>query len=238
LFVGKRVSTGAWVGEFGWELFCWHAQLRHMQKEQDLDMVCTTRPGHQLLYKDFAEVKYFEPASCADRHKWVSREPPESDYPVRDASRMPAEFIRYGQYSKDREYDFLIHARQRKVNRAGDNWSSTNWVKFVETFEFLRIATIGTFSQAMPIAGADDLRGIPLDDLSNYLASSKFIVGGSSGAMHFATLCGCPQVVWSGVPRTIMRYEHRWNPFEVKVSTIAENHPSVNRVISAVECLI
>ena len=199
-------------------------------------MVCTTRPGNGLLYKDFSQVKFFEPASYADRFNWVSRTPSQADFPVQDMSRKPAEYIPFGTASKKNHFDFLIHARNRKRCRPGDNWNLQNWSQVLDNLEG-RVGSIGKRDQASHIPGTEDLRGIPLTETANILASSQMVIGCSSGAMHLATLCRCPQVVWSGVPRTMKRFEEVWNPFKVKVSPIRKNHPSPGEVLDAIDFL-
>ena len=197
-------------------------------------MTCTTRFSHELLYQDFAKVRFFEPASYADTYRWQSRPSPKSDFPVRDISRAPTIFKKFGEASEAKKYDVLIHARARRANRAGDNWPLENWKCLLPDLGG-KIACVGTKAQALHLEGTDDLRGISLAALADILASSSVIIGGSSGAMHFATLCGLPQIVWSGVPRTMKRYEENWNPFNVPVFPIRKNHPFVAEVYEAFE---
>lgn len=229
--VTKKVTTGAWVGEFGWELFCWQAQLRYKAKNESLEMTCITRKGHKLLYQDFAKVRYFDANSYADTYKWHTKVPPKCDFAVCDMTRAPALYVKYGKASEDKKYDILIHARNRKGNRTGDNWKRENWLKLIPELEGKRIATIGTKTQAMGFENTDDLRGIPLSDLADYMASSALLIGSSSGAMHFGSLCNIQSVVWSGVSRTINRYKDIWNPFKTKTFTIGKNHPTADEVL-------
>jgi len=53
----KRIIFGPWVGEFGWELFCWQAWIRATVardfRDHDVTVIC--RPGHGFLYTDFAQ---------------------------------------------------------------------------------------------------------------------------------------------------------------------------------------
>ena len=224
------ITCGPWVGEFGWELFCWQAQLRHrFERAQGLEVICYTRPGHGLLYEDFAQVRYFEPGSYADTWKWVTKEPPAFEFPAQDISRKPGKFIRFGKASEEKSYDFLFHARERWHNRPSDNWLRSNWYELAEKLPGKK-ACVGTFRQAAALSGCDDLRGVPLAELADYLASSSVIVGPTSGPMHFATLCGCPQVVWSAYPRSRQRYEKLWNPFAVQASVIESSSPTVLEV--------
>ena len=40
--------AGPWVGEFGWELFCWQAHIRWLSKQFDKTIVIS-RKGHKFL---------------------------------------------------------------------------------------------------------------------------------------------------------------------------------------------
>jgi ADP-heptose:LPS heptosyltransferase len=75
-----------------------------------------------------------------------------------------------------------------------------------------------------------DCRDLSLRKLSDVMASAGCVVGTSSGAMHFASLCKCPQVVITG-KYNYRRYKSDWNPFRVPVNFPADSwHPSVSEV--------
>jgi spore maturation protein CgeB len=44
--------AGPWVGEFGWELFCWHAYLRSLSEFYD-KVICVSTKYSKFLYEDF-----------------------------------------------------------------------------------------------------------------------------------------------------------------------------------------
>jgi ADP-heptose:LPS heptosyltransferase len=46
--------AGPWVGEFGWELFCWQGYLRKIAPKFDR-VIVASRPGHECLYEDFCD---------------------------------------------------------------------------------------------------------------------------------------------------------------------------------------
>ena len=50
----KKLFAGPFLGEFGWELFCWQGYIRHLSRSFDFTTVCC-RKGHTGLYKDFAD---------------------------------------------------------------------------------------------------------------------------------------------------------------------------------------
>ena len=67
----QGIIFGPWVGEFGWELFSWHAYCRSISKGYDY-CIAISRPGNDVLYKDFCETFIaFEPPAggVADSHK-------------------------------------------------------------------------------------------------------------------------------------------------------------------------
>lgn len=228
---------GAWGGEFGWELFCWQAQLRaKKEREQIGEMVSITRPGHDLLYKDFSRVEHFTPTGRSNEFRNEGQDPhllPPSDFPPRDLSGAPGKFIKFGSRTPGKGFDLLIHARNRRL-RSEDNWNPENWTAVLWDLAGMSAASVGTFAESIHVLGTTDLRGLDLADLADVMASSKVIVGTSSGAMHFATLCGLPQVVWSASARTIARYVEKWNPFAVPVAAIPERSPLPEAVIERI----
>ena len=59
----KILLAGPWIGEFGWELFCWQGFVRKLSKNYDKTIVIG-RPTNELLYSDFAdEYIKFDPES-------------------------------------------------------------------------------------------------------------------------------------------------------------------------------
>ena len=44
--------AGPWVGEFGWELLCWHGYIRKLSRYYD-KTVCVSSKHSEFLYKDF-----------------------------------------------------------------------------------------------------------------------------------------------------------------------------------------
>ena len=47
--------AGPWVGEFGWELFCWQGHIRSMAKFYD-KVVCISSKHSKFLYEDFCDI--------------------------------------------------------------------------------------------------------------------------------------------------------------------------------------
>lgn len=151
--------AGIWVGEFGWELFCWQGYLRKLAKKYD-NCVVACRAGHEMLYEDFAETMphYIESEECDmwqckgyksktfpqcfDRMQkpqdvWIK----PSDVVVRYDhthkldSNPPfnkfkeQEFVKYGS-KPEKTYDIVFHARSKKNKvNAGMNSDYRNWTE-------------------------------------------------------------------------------------------------------------
>lgn len=248
-----KLIAGPWVGEFGWELFCWQAYLRAIKNQYDIeDMVAVTRPGRELLYEDFCKVETVDiPVKTADSwhnaginpstilqkiprkySRYEVLRPMNARYygkPVDMRFKGKVEtidpiFVPLGQESPDTSYQVILHARDR-AHRAGDNWALNNWQSLVSYLEKNNIsyAFIGSKTESRCLKDEADLRGISLRELVKYLAGAKAIVGPSSGPMHLASLSKCPQLVWSGSDPNKPRYESEWNPFNTRVEYIGRD---------------
>ncbi len=148
-------------------------------------------------------------------------------------------YIKWGNVDGNHRYDFVIHARSiKKVPKKGynldilRNWEKEKWNELVLRLKTdrprARIACVGSLDGAHTVENCEDLRGVDLSELADILFTSRLIVGPSSGPMHFATLCACPQVVWDNVDSR-NRYINAWNPFGTEVyyynNKVLENDP-------------
>ena len=154
-------------------------------------------------------------------------DPPTDDVimPWETTHRMPAPdeqmYVRYGRHGACPGADIVIHARDtNKFGQAYRNWHPYKWNALVNAFPDATIASVGRVGGSMYVPGTTNMLDMPLAQLANFLANSRVIVGPSSGPMHFASLCGLPQVVWTGPHKNVKRYEEDWNPFRVKVKVI------------------
>ncbi len=235
--------AGPWLGEFGYELFRWQGHLRALSREYDR-VVVASRPGHDVLYRDFAEFIPYDsdPNPCEGRYGSVLDLEPMKIiervfghipyYRVQhpwDAFQHtdPAEYIEFGRYPATAvvPYELIFHARGIQVPDAKDmvkdhaawkqsrNWSLEKWEELTTWFNDYgyEMACIGDPRSAYKLPYCHDLRGINLGDLANTLNAGGWIIGPSSGPMHFASLCRCPQLVW-GTSHLRPRYEELWNP--------------------------
>ncbi len=224
----STLYAGPWVGEFGWELFCWQAHIRYL-KNNYKKVVVACRSGHEVLYEDFANDIFSLDILCEEtdmwncknykipsfeeifkcrlgNNRWISPNKPVLRYDHRHVlDQKPLfnnfknqKYFKYG--NKTKGYDIIWHGRKTNKNKTGyRNWADSKWSELTSFFKNKRTATIGTINSASMIGG-EDLRGVPLRKLADVLSSSTLIVGPSSGPIHFASLCGCNQVSWYGDP--------------------------------------
>lgn len=249
-----------YVGELGWELFCFQGILRRMAKNYDRVIVASRR-GHDLLYSDFFYIfvsldnvgSYTSGPRCLDYkynnlHKQYVGKDADVIGPNKALARydnpskwrtIPQHFISYGR-SLDTYITFLIHARMK--TRSGSNyrnWDIEKWELLVNRLKAeypnVVIGAIGTSDAAYCPHKAIDLRDISLRYLADYMNSVQFVLGPSSGPMHFATLCNCPQIVWSDESNRV-RYKTDWNPFQVPVDFISEGgwNPDIDTIYNRV----
>jgi len=265
--------AGPWQGEFGWELMRWHAGLRYLARTGNYDkVVVAIQKGHELLYQDFAdEILYVPRGNNTDGWKNDHHAPQFSKmiidsvykkypfhklqiYNPNEKSTLGNEnqlFIHFGKKTEENSYDLIIHARNTgKSKSARRNWNQKHWIEVIKYFKKydIKMACIGMKEQSMHFSSVDNHIGISLEPLSNILASSKLIIGPSSGPMHLATLCGCPQLVWTdkkkwislGMQSNRYRYETLWNPFGIKTYILDDCNwqPQVSVVIREIKKIL
>lgn len=216
--------------EFGWMLMRWQGHLRWLSRNNDIEVHCLD--GNSYIYRDFASRIYVHAARADIDYldKWDSNIKGPYDEikyvapskKICEARNLKQEFVKYGRkrYGGKYSYDILFHARNCK--RKGDEYTGDrryrHWREVADAFSGLNTAWIGTEADCY----GEDLRGLPLDVLADVMASSKLIVGPSSGIMHFASLCGLKHLVWTDKRKWNIgnkkatnwnRYKKHWNPF-------------------------
>jgi len=266
--------AGPWIGEFGWELFCWHGYLRSMSKFYD-HVVCISSPHSKFLYEDFCDKfidflpdggdykdSFFKAGynldgtvinSILKKNNINIDEYKTSLFLPRRIGDPPrthfSEKFQFGPYYVGPEYKklgnrkekykdvILFHARARAL-RNDDNWSTDNWKKLGSLLkkDGYQLYSVGLRSEALHIEGTEDFRECDQQQLLDIMNSAKCIFGNSSGALHLASLCGCPQVIWS-TNYNLDRYTKNWNPFYTNVTFLSEMgwHPSVKYVYESFE---
>jgi len=259
--------AGPWIGDFGFEICAWVPYVRKLARVYGKTVV-VCEPGHEYLYRDFCD-EFWNYTKDGWRDRWtvVGKEPKipgyiREKYPgarilVPNEKRIwrgwvKGEFRKYGNKNGN-GYDILIHARNlkpnswydKKVVKGSRNWPADKWIALVEHFKDYRIAYIGSQTGSRCFGNGEDLRGLALDKLCSIMVNSKVIVGESSGPLHLASHCGCPQVVITHDHKEKSlygktnrdRYKTLWNPFHTpcKVLDRWEWCPPVDRVVKAVK---
>ena len=242
------------MGEFGWELFCWHAYVRSLSRKYD-KTICISSPHSKFMYQDFCD-KFLEFSPSRGEYKdsfykvgfSLKQEELEeifnkcevnlktqkvtmfSPRRIGDPPRthfkesfkfgkhsISPEYIRFGDAKTRPKEEIIFHARDRTL-RPQDNWPIEKWSKLASRFisKGYKISSIGLKSESIHVPGTTDKRECNQQDLVNTLANAKCIFGPSSGAMHLASLCACPQIVWT-TDYNSDRYKKNWNPHDTEV---------------------
>jgi len=256
----KTLFAGPFVGEFGWELFCWQGILRKYTEVNNFEKVIISgRNSTKFLYEDFCDdyVDFF-PEGSGDKDSFykinfsvdgslinqfikslnldVSSKSVSFFIPRRIGDPPRTHFgekIQLGMHYLSPIYkkpaqrkitkNIVVHARNRGL-RSDDNWDIKKWEILVDKFklEGYNIISIGLKDEAMHIDDTVDMRECTQDDLVDILSNATASLGPSSGAMHLASLCGCPHVVWS-TDYNLTRYTKNWNPFDTRVLFLSEH---------------
>lgn len=258
--MGKILLAGPWIGEFGWELFCWQGYVRELSKNYDKTIVIS-RPGNSALYEDFCdEYIDFNPKSFKTDF-WMCSESVDftdlisniehDDYfggnfdigyrCLSDGRSIDTKgifktqkFVKYSKETNYDGYDVIFHCRNKTTGNQR-NWDFEQWVNLKNILPSeLKIACIGN-NEAFKIDGCDDLRGIELSDLIGVMNKSKLIIGPSSGPMHLASLCGLKHLVWSSEHNRV-RYLTDWNPFNTEVIFYSKEewNPNPNNIYNII----
>ena len=255
----NKLIAGYHAGEFGHILMRWQGILRHMAPNYD-SVVIGCEKSMKFLFEDFAnEFMFFEDLNIKihSRNMWMCNQtvyqmPHHKDEnyfkPCKEIclsnGNYHQNFIKWGKKTGRNHYDLLIHARSTTNFETGyRNWPYESWQLLLDEYQGLKIASVGSKDGAWWIPGTKDLRGIPLKQLSNIMASSDLFASPSSGPGHFASLCGCKHLIWSdkkdrGLYDNEVRYKEDWNPFETECFFIPNWQPTVRQVIKEMDkCL-
>ena len=240
----RHVLAGPFIGEFGWELFCWQGFLRKRRPDYDaMTVICRT--GHGILYKDCADdiIEIDIPVTNVNMWKgsvdaeaiasyWSRNHDDFTDFIAFDTYKgrwwfdpqyqLKQKFVPYGVRNPSLGFDILMHVRNAHHCRSGfRNWrkeTATEYAQWAISKGYL-VACIGRSDTSLLIEGTYDRRNKPLEYLMNIMTSSRMIIGSQSGPIHLAALCGLPIVSWQTRPEHAHRLRDYWNPFNTKVIT-------------------
>lgn len=249
----KTLFAGPFIGEFGIELFWYQGHIRKIARNYDR-VIVSSRPDMEYLYRDFYDVFIpYDPGShnadgyeCIDNYD-IPKLHEKYDFTklirildlksyLKELKNEEQEFVSYGE-KKEKIADICICVRNFKKGaktKIQRNWDPRNAEEFVRSLLDLgySVACLGLSENSEYIENTINYMDLPLEDTANILRSSKLIIGPSSGLMHFASLCECPQFVW-GEKHLRKRYEKEWNPLKTNIYYVErdEYNLSSNEII-------
>ena len=246
------------VCELGWALCTYIPHVRYRIKKEGFEkVVCCVPKGEEYLVQDFAtDYRFYKKPDRADR--WLIKNGKPIKMPMKVVEEFPGsvwirpeertcmnkhrEYIKYGRKMDGIGYDVVIHARNcKKYGQHTRNYDPRHFAYIVRKLG-VKACCVGT--QADYIEGTEDKRNAGIEMISDIMASSKVVIGPSSGPMHLASLCGTPHVVFSGnsKERAIKctnkeRYTNLWNPFNTPCTVLDSDdwHPHPDKVIKVVK---
>lgn len=245
--IQESVFFGPWVGEFGHEVAWWQGWCRKEAKKYK-HVIVSSYPSSMDMYKDFADELRPHALTGQPICGFANNLTGDFEYPVVEKVESPPEkryvkkedqdFIKFGADEPYTEYDIIFHWCEHKRKNFKD------WKPIVKKYSHLKMASIGLTGKYPDgvVDGTDDLRDLPLQELSRHLNGAKVVIGPSSGTMHFASICGAKMVVW-GDKRTYTwrqnirdRYEDIINPFDNEVIVLDEWdwNPPVEEILNAI----
>jgi len=233
------VFFGPEIGEFAYEVA--GAGVCRREAKRYRHVIVCSRPDRAYLHADYCTEFIPHDIDCNGMCAIAAPMPPSSELakwipmgvrvvrPVDYGTRSwPGDYIRYGQYDPQWQGAIVIHARNRP-HVPQRNWPPEHWNKLARWLGRVapgrRLVCIGTPNHALAVERCADLRNRPLGEQANVLRtageSAGFILGPSSGPLHFAEFCGCPTMVWCGgdgneMNNTTQFYRTAWNPFGVR----------------------
>lgn len=138
----KTLIFGPWIGEFGWELFECVPYLRNKAKKYN-QVICAGIKSRRILYEDFCHKFYeFKDFNRKKSDCWTNPDFDMKSYNIfldkfkienfdiiSPGERITGkkEFIQFGRFHKNLEYDVIIHMRNRDSVGIERNWKSHKW---------------------------------------------------------------------------------------------------------------
>lgn len=238
----KIAFAGPWIGEFAWEFMTWVPYLRKLSHDYD-KMYISTFPGVEALYSGFHCSVEFVPHNEQHRtDNWTNGisgdifpELEITDYisPIKEY-RVEGEYVRYGS-PVIKDVGVLFHARGIEKGYS-KNWPLIKWMELAKAFP--GAACIGSLHDQV-VVEIEDKTHLKLPDLIDTIASAAVVIGGSSGVMHLALMCGTPIVTWGKCENfgdTLKnRYMDTWNPFRTPVTWVGDTwDPEPEQIMEAI----
>ena len=255
----NALVAGPFVGEFGWELMEWQGYIRKLSRKYDTT-VSISYNSSKYLYET---CEFFAHNFSLERsgYGYGKCEPEEMQRIVERAAEayglseydviQPVDLHRinrilfgkqiFRKFCEDSNERLDIVFSFRDMLREDGNEKNYEKKNIQPILDYcdhngLRYGFIGLPQYSYCPNDKFDLRSTDLKETIAHISSSALVVGGSSGPMHLASLCGKPIVVWTGAPSITRRYFAAWNPFAVSVYVVTENtfNPSPEAVIETI----
>lgn len=243
----NTLFAGPWVGEFGWELFGWQSYLRSLSKQFDRTIISSRSSSH-YLYKDFC-TDFIPFESSLENTNFHTNS--DSTLKIDSLSNVECtkrlmsnmlsgdqEFFSYGSKQDSYLFDIVFHARNLRIGlKSRRNWNIQSWNKIAEecSKRNYKVCCVGLSKYTDLVQPAVDKRDLDLENLANLLRNSRLVVGQSSGLMHYATLCKCPQLTWTQREDVKDRYCNKWNPFATEAKVVLSNDPDWKIIVQEID---
>ncbi len=248
---GRALYVPCYPGELGWELINYAPHVNYVFSQKEYDEVhCIVRKGREVLYPMSTKC---HPISLSTKKSMGNNGPKvpannvlnllKERFKKVDRVKVPGGGCKYVKHRKYLQYQasetdlwewrhipknsvtFCVRGRNFGVHK---NWSAKNWHKLINHVMDQGFTPVITgikelVSIDLPEGCIDVQDQTTMGDLLAIMQKSTFVMGGSTGPLHFASLSNVPHAVW-GSPRIKNRYLKSWNPHLAKV----EYHACVN----------
>lgn len=248
-----------WTGEFGWEVGWWNPLIRGLARRYD-QVIVACRPTSIYLYEYATKIiKIPEHTSITfnDHLERLSYELPiywgirgdqvkpkilYAHYKPTGhlTSVLDGKDLSLGTTSKE-HVDIMCNFRRGKQQKEYPSELCDTLVRLLVQSGY----SVGCFGSSVDYCpnGTTDFRNKSLAEQCAILGTAKCAVGHSSGAMHLASFCRCPHIVWhvkqTGIDPEALRcrYQNGWNPLATPIQYICDNIPSPDKVVQNIKTL-
>lgn len=248
-----------WTGEFGWEVGWWNPLIRGLARRYD-KIIVACRPTSIYLYEYATEIieipaqttvtlnDHLEPLLCKLPADWGhngEQVKPKTLYahhkPTGHSTLvLDGRDLSLGTTS-DKHVDIMCNFRRGKQKEYPSKLCDTLVQLLIQSG--YSVGCFGSLADYCPNETID-LRNNSLAEQCAVLGMAKCAVGHSSGAMHLASFCRCPHVIWHngkhwiGEKLTIRRYQNNWNPLATPMRYITDEIPSPKSIAETIKSFV
>lgn len=252
-----------WTGEFGWEVGWWNPLIRGLARQYD-QVIVACRSTSIYLY-EYATKIIEIPAQTTVTF---------NDHLERLLYKLPADWghkgeqvepkILYAYYKPTGHLTSVLDGRNLSLGTTSDkhvdimcNFRKGEQKKKQKEYPLelcdalVRLLTqsgysIGCFGGLTDYCPNEtiDFRNNSLAEQCAILGTAKCAIGHSSGAMHLASFCRCPHIIWHveriglNPESLIRRYQNDWNPLATPIRYIPDAVPSPESVVETIKGFI